>query len=481
MPNGMQTQASNIHHLHHNVWQPAKDVHIVPSIATTLLLSTAKFATAGYITVFNGKEVNIYDASNTEVIITRDAIFRGWFDKTANLWRIPLLPLVQSTNTNTVLVKNPPTEFLPNCPPPYKAVHNVYELKTQPKLIWYLHTAAGFPTKPTWIAAIKNKQFTSWPGLTAKAFAKHYPKSKETMKGHGRKGRSGLWSTKLKEPVKTPPPSATKDTHTNHSDVQIATGYDFFIKIICMEEEGNEHIFTDQTGRFPKKSSQGNQFIMVLSHPDSNAILQEAMRNHIPGEMNQAFQVLLNQLKSAGIKSKRHFLDNKCSDKFKATIKKNEMTYQLVLPHNHQQNIAEMAIKVFKAHFISILCSVDMDFPLHLWDRLLPLAEHTLNMLRRARVTPTFSAYTYLWGQHNYNANPFHTTWMQGWSTYYARGTWDVGFPHSKWLLHWERVGTLQMSPSLHQLLKAQARQWNSIFPAQVPHNAYYYSGGCTY
>jgi hypothetical protein len=30
LPNGMQTQASNIHHLHHNVQQPAKDVHIVP-------------------------------------------------------------------------------------------------------------------------------------------------------------------------------------------------------------------------------------------------------------------------------------------------------------------------------------------------------------------------------------------------------------------------------------------------------------------
>ncbi len=83
------------------------------------------------------------------------------------------------------------------------------------------------------------------------------------------------------------------------------------------------------------------------------------------------------------------------------------MTYQLVPPHNHRRNIAETAIKVFKAHFISILCSADTDFPLHLWDRLLQQAEHTLNMLRRARVTPTVSAYTYLWGQHNYNANSF--------------------------------------------------------------------------
>jgi hypothetical protein len=277
--------------------------------------------------VFDNKEVNIYDASN-EVIITREAILRGWFDKTANLWCILLLPLIQNTNTNTVLVKKPPTEFLPNRPPPTKAVHNVYKLKTQPKLIQYLHAAAGFPTKPIWIAAIKKKQFASWPGLTAKAVAKHYPKSKETM-NHGQKGRSGLWSTKPKDPVKTPPPSATKDTHTNHNDVQIAKEYDVFIKIICMEGEGNEHIITDQTGRFPKKSSQGNQYIMVLSHSNSNAILQEAMKNCTFGEMNQAYQVLLDQLKSTGIKPKQHILDNECSDKFKATIKKNKMTYPI--------------------------------------------------------------------------------------------------------------------------------------------------------
>ncbi len=239
--------------------------------------------------MFDGKEVNIYNASNTEFIVMREAILRGWFEKTANIWRIPLLPLIQNTNTDTVLVKKPPTEFLPNRPPPTKALHNVYELKTQPKLIQYLHTAAGFPTKPTWIAAIKNKQFASWSGLTAKAVAKHYPKSKETMKGHGQKGRSSLPSTKPKDPVETSPPSATKDTHTNHSNIQIAKEYDVFIKVICMEEEGNEHIFTDHTGRFPKISSQGNQYIMVLSHPDSNAILQEAMKNCTSGEMNQAY------------------------------------------------------------------------------------------------------------------------------------------------------------------------------------------------
>jgi hypothetical protein len=83
------------------------------------------------------------------------------------------------------------------------------------------------------------------------------------------------------------------------------------------------------------------------------------------------------------------------------------MQYQLVPPHDHRRNIAETAIQVFKAHFISILCGADKSFPLHLWDRLLGQAEHTLNMLRTSKMTPTVSAYAYLWGEHDYNANPF--------------------------------------------------------------------------
>ncbi len=125
LPDGTRTPASDIHQLHHNIRQSARDVHIVPTIANNTLLSTAKFAAAGYITVFDGEEVNIYDANNTKVSVTREAILRGWFDKKANLWRVPLLPVVCNPNIKTVLVDKPPTEYLPDRPPPLDAVHNV--------------------------------------------------------------------------------------------------------------------------------------------------------------------------------------------------------------------------------------------------------------------------------------------------------------------------------------------------------------------
>ena len=108
------------------------------------------------------------------------------------------------------------------------------------------------------------------------------------------------------------------------------------------------------------------------------------------------YQKLINRLHATRIVPKHHILDNECSDKFKETIKCNKMTYQLISPHNHRRNRAKKAIQTFKDHFVAILCGADKEFPLNLWDLLLPQTENTLNMLHLYQMTPTISAYTYL-------------------------------------------------------------------------------------
>jgi hypothetical protein len=163
-----------------------------------------------------------------------------------------------------------------------------------------------------------------------------------------------------------------------------------------MEDKATLKIYTHQPGRFPKKSSRGNQYIMVLAKVDSNTILVEAMKNRTAGKMVRAYQVLIDRLNSAGIFPKLHILDNECSADMKETIKSNKMEFQLVPPHDHCCNLAKKAIQTFKDHFVAILCGTNKSFPLHLWDHLLPQAEHTLNMLRPSQMTPTISMYAYL-------------------------------------------------------------------------------------
>jgi hypothetical protein len=85
----------------------------------------------------------------------------------------------------------------------------------------------------------------------------------------------------------------------------------------------------------------------------------------------------------------------------------NDIAYQLVPPHCHRRNAAERAIRTFKEHFVAGLSSVDPSFPLHLWDRLLPQAETTLNLLRTSRLHPQLSTTAHFQGLVDYNKTAF--------------------------------------------------------------------------
>jgi hypothetical protein len=65
-------------------------------------------------------------------------------------------------------------------------------------VIIYLHAAAGFPTKPTWLKAIANGNYKSWPGVTTANVKKHFPESIETQKGHMKQQRQNVQSTKVR-------------------------------------------------------------------------------------------------------------------------------------------------------------------------------------------------------------------------------------------------------------------------------------------
>ena len=91
-------------------------------------------------------------------------------------------------------------------------------------------------------------------------------------------------------------------------------------------------------------------------------------------------------------------LDNECSNNIKNTIKNYDANFQLVSPTQHCQNAAEAAIKTVKNHSFSGLVICHKEFPITKWDRILPRAEMTLNLLRNRRVNPKLSIRAYLNG-----------------------------------------------------------------------------------
>ena len=82
------------------------------------------------------------------------------------------------------------------------------------------------------------------------------------------------------------------------------------------------------------------------------------------------------------------------------------MQLDLVSPGTHRINAAEVAIRDFKTHFLSVLAVTAQDFLPSLCDRLLPQAEITIDMLRQSNTTPNVSTYAHLSRPSSYNKMP---------------------------------------------------------------------------
>eukprot|EP00804_Cyclotella_cryptica_P000724 CCRYP_001009-RA/>CCRYP_001009-RA protein AED:0.50 eAED:0.50 QI:0/-1/0/1/-1/1/1/0/226 len=180
---------------------PACSGKIMPSFKHTLF-GIGPFCDNGYRVLFDSASVTIYDKTNDSDLL------QGWCEPTgAKLWHFSLL-----LDNNTFHHVPPPTHSI--TPSALSATN----LPSVGALVHYLHAAAGFSVKSTWLAAIKAGNYASWPGLTYANAASHCPDSTETAKGHLTQTRKGIHSTKPKSthPLPVPPPSTLPSPAPSH-------------------------------------------------------------------------------------------------------------------------------------------------------------------------------------------------------------------------------------------------------------------------
>jgi hypothetical protein len=242
--------------------------------------------------------------------------------------------------------------------------------------------------KSTWINEIKNGNLSSLPGLTEHAVEKYLSKSTATVKGHLNQQIMYARSTKPKNK-----PECSMESDSNSDD-----GIKTHCIYAAVVDAGK--INTDQTGRFPVISNRVNVSIMVLYEYNGNAIMDEPIKNKKSSELLCSSQVMEQKFTSRGLKPKLITLENGASKLLKDYLHDQDINFKLVPPYCHGRNAAEHTICLFKDHLISGLCSINKFFPMHLWDRLLPQAILTLNMLRTSRINPKISAASHLNGQY---------------------------------------------------------------------------------
>jgi hypothetical protein len=311
---GAQAKTTTVNKLHHKICKPARSVHIVPKVQYSPF-STSKLVEADYVAIYDKQEVNFYDATTTKIVVSEEAVLKGWQCPVTKLWHVPLVDKPDNLNTVTLLLDHPTQ--LENLNKLYEVqttkksrlhicallaqtnkeeyVHNVYELPSIKQTVQYLHAVAGHPTEDTWLKAIRKGNYNSWPLSDKKKVQKYFPESEETQFGHMRGQHQGVRLT-----------CTTHSTVANTPKKLLEKKNDIFIHIYKLNENNRltGTLCADQTGDFPHISSHGNRLIMLLHHVDSNSMWVEPLKNQKESTLIAAQMRALEQMRQQEILTK---------------------------------------------------------------------------------------------------------------------------------------------------------------------------------
>jgi hypothetical protein len=95
------------------------------------------------------------------------------------------------------LARTSSAQFIPGV----DVANAIFDLPNSRQSLMYFHAAAGFPTKESFMDAVRAGNYATWPGLTTTLISKHFPDSDETQKGHMKGQRKGVRSIKIKPAV----------------------------------------------------------------------------------------------------------------------------------------------------------------------------------------------------------------------------------------------------------------------------------------
>jgi hypothetical protein len=231
------------------------------------------------------------------------------------------------------------------------------------------------------------------------AAVKHpHTESDVTQEGHMKQSRQGVRSTKVIDE------DTMLEAETHPKPTPGIKIKDVYLRVFDTTKKA---MYTDQTGRFPIISTGGHKYTMVAVELDGNYIDAEPIKSRMARELTEAYKRIYARWKATGVICPNwHVLDNEAPAEFLEAIRANGCRVETTPADMHRRNIAEQAIQTYKGHFISTLAGVSDDFPIHQWHELVPQIVLTLDLLRQLHVAPNVSAYTYHYGNFDYNLMP---------------------------------------------------------------------------
>ena len=94
-----------------------------------------------------------------------------------------------------------------------------------------------------------------------------------------------------------------------------------------ISQEDIDGAFFDLTGRFPQRSSSGNQYNLIGYHWDANSIIGIPIKSRAASHMVDAWKQLHQEYESAEIAPNTYVLDNETSAELKKAFKDKKLNF----------------------------------------------------------------------------------------------------------------------------------------------------------
>ena len=147
----------------------ARRAHLFQEI-THVLLSICMLCDQRYMEIFDDKRVYIIKEGKV--------LLHGNRDPETNLYMVNITSYENNTKSQLDIKHLEILGAIANCS------NNAYEIKAKKQLMTYYHRCCFSPVISTWIKAIEQGNFCTWPGLTVTSVEKYLDKSMTTSKGH---------------------------------------------------------------------------------------------------------------------------------------------------------------------------------------------------------------------------------------------------------------------------------------------------------
>lgn len=378
--------------------------HVFPDeVLTQSLFGIMDITDQGYEVTFKTDGVGIYDNRGAEIHFQPKL-------PADHSWKLPIGPTTLDTpDVNHALA--------------------VVSLPSDNDFVKFMHATFGSPSVSTFLRALRLQWLDTIPRLTSTIVSANRPNAIATALGHLDQSRQGYDSTSTIKPPRpqvplTPlsddvDPEESDDESDQASRQQELTPEPLLCKL-------HSTCDVDASGRFPVASVSKNEYILLSYF--KGYVHAEPLSNRHHTSYIDAYKLTHEHWKQYGPIPTIFRLDNETSAPLEAYIQ-TFADFKFFPSGNHRANRAERAMRTWKNHFIATLATASPQFPMRHWDKLIPLAEITLNCLLPWHPNPSISAYHGLTGaKFDFRAHPIGPagTAIVIHDKPSARGTWQV-------------------------------------------------------